>query len=298
MNLDKREAGMVALAGISVAAVMWLMPVGLVELGVASSGLSEAWPAAAPPLGSKARLLLCGFAALMTMGAIMMTRRERPLAAAGQNNGERDWRAEGARLMGFAFTKLSAFAKGRSMPPMESAPTVRRADAHPDAPVRTPIFASRDFGGADIFDTSDKPDAVAVPTLPTASLALEATDLRGANVFSLPTFGSGDPADVVEEDDGIMIAPATIAPGAPIMDPSPPAPTRGLSLSELTQRLERGLSLRSRTAAPAPAPSAARTIADMPVAQAVPVRNMPSENADEALRAALSALRNLAAPPR
>lgn len=298
MHLDKREAGMVALAGISVAVVMWLMPVGLVEQGVASSGLSEAWPAAAPPLGSKARLLLCGFAALMTMGAIMMTRRERPLAAAGQNDGERDWRAEGARLMGFAFTKLSAFAKGRSMPPMESAPTVRRADAHPDAPVRTPIFASRDFGGADIFDTSDKPDAAPTPTMLTAPLAFEATELRSANVFSLPTLGVAEPADAVTEDDRIPAAPAAIAPAAPAMDPSPPAPTRGLSLSELTQRLERGLSLRSRTPAPAPAPSAARIIADMPVAPAVPVRDMPSENADEALRAALSALRNLTAQPR
>ncbi len=294
MDWNRQEAGMVALAGVSVALVVLLMPAGLVEMGVASSGLSEAWPAAAPPLGMKARLLLSGFAALMTMGAIMMVRRERPVAATGQEEERHGDHAGGARLMGFAFTKLSAFAKGRSAPPVETPPAVRRADAHPDAPVRAPIFASRDFGGPDIFaDDQDQPFMA-----PRAPMAFEAMpEARGADIIALPSFA---PIETDEEEpvvEGSFIATPVFA--APPVDlPTEPAPTQGMSIGQLTDRLERGLSLRSRTPAPAPAPSEARIIADMPVAPAVPVREMPSENADEALRAALSALRSMAARPR
>lgn len=298
MDWNRQEAGMVALAGVSVALVVLLMPAGLVEMGVASSGLSEAWPAAAPPLGVKARLLLSGFAALMTMGAIMMVRRERPVAATGQEEERHGDHAGGARLMGFAFTKLSAFAKGRSAPPMEAPPAVRRADAHPDAPVRAPIFASRDFGGPDIFaDDQDQPFAV-----PRAPMAFEAApEARGADIIALPSFAPIETDEQVYDEgafveESFIAAPVFAAP--PVELPAEPAPTQGMSIGQLTDRLERGLSLRSRTPAPTLAPSDARIIADMPVAPAVPVREMPSENADEALRAALSALRSMAAHPR
>ncbi len=289
---------MVALAGVSVALVVLLMPSGLVEMGIASSGLSEAWPAAAPPLGMKARLLLSGFAALMTMGAIMMVRRERPVAAMGRDEERHDDHAGGARLMGFAFTKLSAFAKGRSVPPIEAAPAVRRADAHPDAPVRAPIFASRDFGGSDIFEG----DRDAPFMAPRAPMAFEAApEMREAEIITLPSFAAVDTPAWENDAEPVDEVPTFTASAfsAPVFEvPAEPAPTQGLSIGELTDRLERGLSLRNRTPAPAPAPSDARIIADMPVVPAMPVREMPSENADEALRTALSALRSMAARPR
>src|SRR3546814_3574799 len=56
------------------------LPVGLVETVVASSGLSEAVPAAAPPLGLKARLLLAGFGAAMALGLIWAGQREKRVA--------------------------------------------------------------------------------------------------------------------------------------------------------------------------------------------------------------------------
>ena len=136
------------------ALVVLTLPVGWVEMLVASSGLSETIPAAGPPLGMKARLLLAGFAALMSVGIVAAVRRNgsdapyRRLRISGRRHPD----AQGARKMGFAFAKLTALARGRNVPAAEeAAPTQRRADAHPDAPPRPPIFASRDFGGADIF---------------------------------------------------------------------------------------------------------------------------------------------------
>jgi hypothetical protein len=67
-----------------------------------------------------------------------------------------------------------------------------------------------------------------------------------------------------------------------------PLPTHGLSIGELTDRLERGLAQRSRKMS---APTG--TIADMPVAPAVPVRASVEQDQDEALRAALGALRSM-----
>ncbi|MBB4147764.1 hypothetical protein [Sphingobium scionense] len=142
-----------AAAGCGILIVLTL-PVGLVEMLVASSGLSEAIPAAAPPLGMKARLLLAGFAALMGVGIVAAVRRNGSDAPHGRLriSGRRHPGVQGARKMGFAFAKLTALARGRNVPAAEEvAPAQRRADAHPDAPPRPPIFASRDFGGADIF---------------------------------------------------------------------------------------------------------------------------------------------------
>ncbi len=150
-----RGLAIMALAAAGCGALVVLtLPVGWVEMLVASSGLSETIPAAGPPLGMKARLLLAGFAALMSVGIVAAVRRNgsdapyRRLRISGRRHPD----AQGARKMGFAFAKLTALARGRNVPAAEeAAPTQRRADAHPDAPPRPPIFASRDFGGADIF---------------------------------------------------------------------------------------------------------------------------------------------------
>lgn len=295
LDANRREIGMVLLAGAGVAAVVLLMPVGLVEMGVASSGLGEAWPAAAPPLGMKARLLLAGFAAIMTMGAIMMVRRERPVAALEQEEDRHERHAGGARLMGFAFTKLSALAKGFTSPHTEATPAVRRADAHPDAPTRAPIFASRDFGGTDIF-ADGREEAIIVPPAPMTSPAI--AEPRSLDSFILPADIEAETTDLPIEEEGGVEAAVVAAPAIASEQPATPAPTQGMSIAQLTDRLERGLSLRSRTPAPTPTPSAARVIADMPVSPAMPVREMPSENADEALRAALGALRSMASRSR
>lgn len=256
---------MAALAGAGAAlAIIWT-PVGVIETLVASTGLSEAIPAAAPPLGLNARLLIAAFAALMAVGLVW---------SMGMKSGRKHAPAKGDRKMGFALSKLTAFARGRSRGmSADSRPALRRADAHPDAPARAPIFANRDFDGLDIFNRvagrarAEGQPAVAMPSVPeTPSPSISAEPER---LQPEPRFGP---------------APA-------------PAPTGHLSLTQLTERLERGLAQRVAAAA-APAPTDRGVIADMPVAAAVPVRDAVEPDTDEALRAALGTLRIMAARTR
>ena len=68
---------MAALAGVAAAVALLATPVGLLEMLVASSGLSEAVPAAAPPLGVTARLMMAGFVGLLIAGAFAAIRDPR-----------------------------------------------------------------------------------------------------------------------------------------------------------------------------------------------------------------------------
>ena len=71
-----------------------------------------------------------------------------------------------------------------------------------------------------------------------------------------------------------------------------PAPITNLSLSELAERLERGLAQRKRMGRPV------SVLADMPVEAAVPVRDHVEQGVDDALRAALGTLRTMAGRAR
>ena len=308
-NRNKAVA-MVLLAGAGAALAMLSMPVGLVETLIASTGVSEILPAAAPPLGMKARLALTLFAALMAMGIMGAMRREGRLLAlehGGRHDGVR-----GAGKMGFALSRLTAFARGRIHPPaMSGEPVLRRADSHPDAPARAPIFASRDFEGLDIFgwtgpagragmeDDSQAVAGDAVPpgglTLPNAPEPLSDEELLqsavglplpGAAAAGGADFSEGQTPAATPETQPVSIMPA--APASPSME--------RLSIAELTARLERGLAERARIKE-AKAGSH-RVIADMPVAAAVPVRDAVVEDVDMALRDALGALRTMAGRAR
>ncbi|WP_420143323.1 hypothetical protein [Sphingobium sp.] len=363
---------MAALAGLAATLLILWMPVGLVEMVVASSGLSEAVPAAAPPLGFKARLLMAGFVGLMAVGLVGLANRENGLLALENRSTSHDGkgrahRAQGAHKMGFAFSKLTALARGRAGSDMEPVvPALRRADAHPDAPSRPPIFASRDFDGLDIFPRADSArsemgrtengrrplvvdrdpprDSAGDSVVPLGSLAMPSAPpplkdedlpqpafLRPAGPFAAPTLVRDDVADdaapvAAFAADPVLAATARTEPLAPQPAPAPQAPeiilpvsqstapmpeptfapeqiaepvrplplpsTHGLSITQLTDRLERGLSQRSRSYA-GPAKDDG-VLADMPVASAVPVREAVDQDADAALRAALGTLRAMA----
>ena len=197
--------------------------------------------------------------------------------------------------MGFAFSKLTALARGRitgvaAEPAERPTPALRRADAHPDAPARAPIFASRDFSGLDIFALPDRVERVEW-TKPTE----EAPDTPASQMQALaqPSFlrsieSEPEPTFEVESEGAPVDAPSPAQQADPVrLDP---APTHGLTITQLTERLERGLSLRSR----APAMNTPQVIADMPIAAPVPVRDHVAQDADDALRAALGALRTMA----
>ena len=280
-----------ALGGLVAALVLLAMPVGLVETVVASSGLSEAWPAAAPPLGLKARLLIAGFGALMVMGFAWVGRGSvsTPLL---QYHGRRDG-VQGVSDMGFALSKLGWLSRGRNMRTNGGRPALRRADAHPDAPARAPIFASRDFDGLDIFprisparvEPGEQDKAADQPVVVTLPLPASQTILAP----DLPDVSDADFEEVVEV---AQSATPVETCAQPLPPPSPPQ-AEPMTLADLTARLERGLAQRERHA-----PGGRGVIADMPVEQAVPVRERVEDEVDQALRAALGTLRAMAGRTR
>lgn len=329
---------MVALGGMGAALAVLSMPVGLVEMLVASSGMTEMLPSAAPPLGMKARLLVAAFAALMAIGTIAVLRRDPPSAGTIYSGRGRGKRVQGARKMGFALSRLTALARGRRGSPVHrDAPVLRRADAHPDAPARAPIYASRDFVGLDIFARTEpghralivKAEPKRDPIVPAAGLDMPGAPLPlpddmvaqpgFASLFAVrsdvspdPAIGSGMADETPTSEEGPVAAPEMVAcePPAPpaqeTMSPGPdmapvaamqrerPDSIQELSISELTERLERGLAARR----PRAAPPACAVLADLPVAPPVPVRETVAEDIDEALRAALGTLRTMAARGR
>lgn len=280
MARSRPVIGPAALCGLGIAAILLAMPVGFLETLVASSGLSEALPAAAPPLGLKARLLLAAFCGVMAAGAAWAgPGQSRP--AEREQQGRRRQGVAGVKIMGFALSKLNWLARGRGAGASRgSRLALRRADAHPDAPARAPIFASRDFGGLDIFPR------VAPMRLGEADAA---EPEQPPVIRALPRVAASPALDEAIEAEYEEVIEPTVA---PLADPAPEAPVppaAALSITELTERLERGLARRTREPR-----TGSGVLADMPVEAPVPVRDEVDDQADQALRAALSTLRAMA----
>ena len=259
---------MALLAGTGAAVAVLTLPVGLLELVVSSTGVSELVPATAPPLGETARLLVAGFAGTMTAGAAMAI-------------GHADATDRGEEKMGFALSKLTAMARGgRERPALQGVPTLRRADAHPDAPARRPIFASEDFGASDIFarpvpapEREPEPEPAAVPPAMTKApveakvAAAPAQTLAAADIPARPSEpdvrdeivdGAGLPLPAAPEplsdsEIAVTLASRLRAPMFTASRGSEPTDLDRLSIGELAERFERGLARRAalRQATPA-----------------------------------------------
>lgn len=105
--------------GVATAAMFALVPTDLLEAMAVDSGIASVLSAAEPPLGLTARLLLV----LLCGGGI----------------GAIAW--FGLSLTFGARTIVLQRSRGGG-----DAPVLRRADAHPDAPARRPLFANTDLG--------------------------------------------------------------------------------------------------------------------------------------------------------
>lgn len=296
-------------------------PAGLIEVAATSSGISEVLPAAAPPLGMTARLVLAAFAGVMAAGAALAFRR-------------RSTPAKGVEKMGFALSRLTGFARRRARKPeplVSDMPILRRADAHPDAPPRRPIFANSDFGGTGMFSE--------MPVSPEAQMPdIVAPEIEAALAEPLVSFEDAM-SDATAQDekfsfeeqpvhlplDGISSAqvPSGFAPlAAPVPPPGmdvsaeapadalprePRPPLDGLTIAQLAERFEMGLARRAvaRPAAafdappvqivPVAAQPVPRVIADIPPAPPVAVKPDVDMQVDEALRAALGTLQRMSA---
>ena len=106
--------------GVLTAAMFALVPIDLLEAMVVDSGIASVLSAAEPPLGFTARLLLVllcggGIGAIAWFGLFLTF---------------------GARTVVVQRSRTSG----------DDAPVLRRADSHPDAPARRPLFANTDLG--------------------------------------------------------------------------------------------------------------------------------------------------------
>jgi hypothetical protein len=223
--------------------------------------------------------------------------------------------------MGFAFSRLTALARARGRGAGSDMPVLRRADAHPDAPARRPIFASSDFAGNDIFST--QPVQSAVPELEALPVMEEAPE----PIFDFASLSMPRSPDPMDEDDVIAAAPLPldvmphderIAGFAPLAAPVPPAdmerpiafarntsrpPVDGLTITELAERFERGLarlgkeriSLKSVVSEPAPSVPQPRVLADIPPAPSVATKADVDAEVEQALRDALATLQKMSA---
>ncbi len=317
---ENRPAVLAAIGAGIAAAVMLSLPVGWLELGAAATGLSELVPAAAPPLGVTARALLAGMAAVLVGATILAVTRP------GKEG-------QGDRKMAFAFAKLTAFARGgRSRLGANGRDGVlarRTADLHPDAPPRRPIFASEDFAGTDFapppvpairaeepvgrslrmpqspapLDDIEvaahlaQPEAQAEPvekvmavmpmSFSAAAFDPVEADATAVNADTIPATASPEAEPAPANAGGMLVADQRIAAITPV------ASLENLSLEALAARFERGLSERQPTL-----PQTGyrpMTLAEMPAAAPVPVREAVDEDIESALQAALGTLHKMTA---
>lgn len=128
-----------ALAALSVGFVAFAMPGDLFAGAISATGLASVLPAAAPPLGMTARVVVAALAATATFGIVLALLRlldGRP--------------AEPAR----APFRAREFVLEDPEPDL---PRLRRADCHPDAPARRPILAARELGEPDFAPRPQAP---------------------------------------------------------------------------------------------------------------------------------------------
>lgn len=127
-----------AALGLGAALAVALMPTAMIEDYLIASGLPQLMPAAAPPLGNTARLGLM----LVAAGMVGLTA----------------W-----FLLFLVFGARAVYFRG-AKPAADSpaVPVLRRADAHPDAPARRPLFASEELG-TPFLDISAAPKEARAP---------------------------------------------------------------------------------------------------------------------------------------
>lgn len=279
------------LAALSVGFVGFMLPGDVLSRAVEASRLPEFFPAAAPPLGTKARIAVALAAAGGTFAAVylllrMLGRKRRPEPKQG------DW-------------------AGIDREP--ETPRLRRSDVHPDAPARRPILATRELGEPAPATTAAPPEREPTPPESTsAEEPVEELELDGPGIERLDPVVAEASADqpiaaerAVEQPkveqprieqppvrEAAAERPVRIEPAAPqpSFAPARPEPLEDESIADLVARLERGLARRRQPANTQPVPAEAPA----PVAAVAPIA-AAAEWGDDRLRSAIENLQKMAA---
>jgi len=207
------------LVGLAVAIAIAFVPMWRIETIVSETGLPAILPIAAPPLGWTARaglMLVAALAVAVPVWIALYLLVERgPVALPSAEEIEE-----------------------------EAPPSVRRADAHPDAPPRPPVRATRDLGQPFLDPVAPIEPEVALPRDLNTPMAM-------FDPQALPMVPAAPPPTVrplfrpaVEpeprSDAEAAVEPVAQFPEEPVAEPAQPAP----SLSALIDRLDQGLQRR------------------------------------------------------
>jgi hypothetical protein len=223
------DLGVAGLAAISIGFLAFAMPEDLFSSLVSASHIPDLVAAAAPPLGMKARYAVMGGAAafaFLICWSLLRALDARPSA-----------------------TPKAKPARKEAEP---DAPRLRRADAHPDAPSRRPLFAGAELGepDADVYEL-DTPEFAADDSFEPAALPVEIPEAQVAEpeiaepVSRLPRFLVAEaeqeaptPSPIVEAAQKQKVVGLTVPPSndGEIRDAA--------SIGALMSRLERGLAER------------------------------------------------------
>lgn len=238
-----------------------MIPLSSIEGFVSAYGISEMLPAARPPLGGTARLLIA-LAAGIFVAALLYSLFPR--------KGFSDMATAMPRMTNIGdFFRSLRFGRSGGAPgevsDFDDLPRLRNADAHPDAPARRPIFANSDLGAPltlDIEHFDDGDDEAGIPVVDASPVTNEA-EQEPETVAEEP--GPAEPAPgmmaeiAIPEEPVEAVAPqppdvapepapqphnAYAAPVAAPRDPHDPRPLSDLSIGELVARLEQGMAER------------------------------------------------------
>ncbi len=301
MKLDQQMRAMaMAIGGAAIASVVAMfVPVGLWETLTGSTGISEMIPATAAPLGDTARAMIAFGVGALTFALLapMLLRRKDMVRAAPQRGREpvyyqiddepRGDQKTAPSLISRLKEKASAFIAARrgagDISGLEDLPKLRPADAHPDAPPRRPLRATRDL-------VDPEPEALVQETL---------------------VQPSAEP--VAESEMGIALPETSVEPA---LSADVPAEISSASLAEMIDRLETALAERQQKLAQLEALIGEEAAAKVPqlrevaseaasVAKAAPVVEavasaapQEAEEMDAALRSALQTLHRMNARTR
>lgn len=226
------------LFAIAAATLVLAAPVWLLERGVGKVGLASVLPAAAPPLGGTARLLIAMLAAvgsgLVTLVAMIPLSRR--LAPKRRPAAEPSYRRVEREEPGFSrppiFAGRDLGAPFMSDEALEIAPVRRDAEpaiaAEPvrDLPAEDELVLDAAMLADPVVEPAPEPEPEAEPATEAGYELVHAPDPQPPVVAEIPT--EARPADPIHW-------PIPVPPPATIADPEPE------SLDELVARLERGL---------------------------------------------------------
>ncbi|WP_157220248.1 hypothetical protein [Flavisphingomonas formosensis] len=302
------------LMGGAVAFVSIAMPTPLFERLVVMSRLPLILPPAEPPLGFTARTLLAVVTGLLAFGVTLAGLRLIGRKPKPRRKPEFVFAPEPEEFA--AKTPAERIFREREPEPLlKDKPRLRRADSHPDAPPRRPIFAQEDLGES--FDTLgdslnelrldpyELPGAAAMepePSTPETPVIIDHEPIAKRwdieqEAESLTPAETPQPA--VEPAPAVAAAPKPstldVAPADFVASAVPPraekaaakpepARTDNASIEDLVSRFEAGLARR--------ATRSGRTMRPSATIQSIPTTGAP-DDMDDALRDALDQLRRM-----